>query len=67
MTPLDTELLQGVGMDYLELVTALSVYGFFYGASSLHTARDSSTTSISGVFLVIFAASAVIFAFVFYF
>lgn len=35
MTPLENEVFQYIGTDYLALVAAVSIYGFIYGASSL--------------------------------
>ena len=64
MTPRESEVLQVLGLIRLGRLEELSIYIFFYGASSSLEVRDSSTSSITGVFLVLFSASVVIFAFV---
>ena len=67
MTPLESELLQALGLDFLREVEALSIFIFFYGASSSLVVYDSLTSSITGVFVVLFAVSVAIFMFVLFF
>lgn len=64
MTPLEGELLQRLALDHLQNIVGLSISGFFYGVFSSLVVCGSSTSSISGVFVVLFSASVVIFAFV---
>ena len=67
MTPQESEVLQVLALNfYLARLEQSSICVFFYGASSSLEVRGSSTSSITGVFLVLFFASAVIFAFVSY-
>jgi len=67
MTPVEGELLLDIGLDHFESLVQLSISVFFYGASFSLTAWGSSTSLISGVFVVLFSASVVIFTFVFSF
>ena len=67
MTPLENGLLQRLGFGYLDSLEQLSIYVFFYGASSSLAVQGLSTSPLSGVFLVLFSASVVIFMFVFSF
>ena len=67
MTPLEIGLLQHLGVGYLWSIEALSIGIFFYGASSSLVVYDPYTSSIKGVFVVLFSASIVIFMFVFSF
>ena len=46
MTPLETELLQRLGTSYLHEVEALSIFVFFYGASSSLVVHGLSTSLI---------------------
>jgi len=64
MTPLESKFLQHFGIGYLEWAETLSIAVFFYGASSSLAVCASSTSSVSGVFVVLFSASVVIFVFV---
>ena len=66
MTPRESEVLQVLGLTYLGRFIVPLIFVFFDGASSGSSleVRDSSTCSITGVFLVLFSASVVIFAFV---
>ena len=68
MTPLESKLLQQLGIHYLRNVELLAFPVFFYGApSSLVVHASPSTSSIKGAFVVLFSASVVIFMFVFSF
>ena len=67
MMPLASEFLQRVGRNYWQLIATLSIYGFFYGASSSLAAWGSSTSLISGVFIVLFSGWVLILMFVFVF
>ena len=67
MTPLESEVLQQLGLDHLRNLEAFSIYVFFYGEPSSLAVWGSSPTSVSGVFVVLFFASVVIFVFVFSF
>jgi len=71
MTPLENELLQQLGLAYMREVEELSISGFFYGASSsLRLAVlvvRLIQSSITGLFVLLFSASVVIFVFVFSF
>jgi len=66
MTPLESGLLHNLGFGYLLAVEQLSIVIFFYGACSSLVVCGSSTSSITGLFVVLFSASVVIFAFVFF-
>ena len=66
MTPRESEVLQVLGLTYLGRLIVPSIFVFFDGASSSLQVRNSSTRLIIGVFLVLFSASVVIFAFVSY-
>ena len=67
MTPLESERLQKLGLAYLQILEQLTINVFFYGpSSSLVVYYDSSTNLISGVFIALFSASVVVFAFVFF-
>ena len=63
MTPLETELLQQLGIDYLQEVERISIFVVFYGAlaSLVDLVYGSSTRSTKGVFVILFSASVVIF------
>jgi len=67
MTPLETELLQQLGIACLYNVEELSIGIFLYGASPSLVVYGPSTSSIKGIFVVLFSASVVIFMFVFSF
>ena len=67
MTPLETERLRHLAIAYLYKVEELSIAIFLYGASSLLVVYGPSTSSITGVFVILFFASVVIFMFVFSF
>jgi len=67
MTAPETELLQQLGFTYLYNVEELSIGVFFYGASSSLVVYGPFTSSIKGVFAVLFSASVAIFMFVFSF
>ena len=67
MTPLENKFLHRLGVDYSQTLVKLSIIVFFYGMSSSLVVRGSSTSSVTGVFVVLFSASVVIFAFVFFF
>ena len=64
MTPIESELLQRLGLAYWRTLEELSIVLSFYGASSLLILYDSSTISIIGAFVLLFSASVVIFMFV---
>ena len=64
MTPFESKNLPTLGLDYLANLETLAIFVFFYGASFSLAARGSPTSSISGVFVVFFSASVVIFVFV---
>ena len=64
MTPIEDELLRILGLDFLREIEALSIFIFFYGVPSSPVVYDLSTSLITGVFVVLFAASVVIFMFV---
>ena len=64
MTPLKIERHQNLGIDALYNVEELSIAIFFYGASSSPVEYGPFTSSIKGVFVVLFSASVVIFVFV---
>jgi len=67
MTPLENELLHILGLGYLQSIEELSIMVFFYGAPSSVTVWPSSTSSITGLFVILFSASVIIFASVFSF
>ena len=67
MTPLESELLQHLGIVSLYNVEQLSIAIFLYGASSLLVVYSPSISSIKGIFVVLFSASVVFFMFVFSF
>ena len=65
MTPVETGLFQQLGINYLQEVERILIFVFFYGAfSSLAVVYFSSTSSVKGVFVILFSASVVIFMFV---
>ena len=66
MAPIESELLHNLGSSYLTMVSILSIAVFFYGASSLLVVSGYLMNFILGVLLVLFAASVVIFMFVFF-
>jgi len=65
MTPLESDLLHKLGLAYLGHLVRLSIFVFFYGAPSLGVFGGSYTSSRTGVSVVLFSASVVLFAFVF--
>ena len=65
--PLESKLLQQLGISYLYNIEELSIAIFFYGSSSLLVVYALSTGSIKGGFVILFSASVVIFVFVFSF
>ena len=67
MTPLESERLQHLGTTFLYNIAQLSIAIFFYGASSKLVVHGPSTSSIKGVFVILFSASVVIHTFVFSF
>ena len=67
MTPLDSEILQRPGVEYLQNLEELLIIVSLYGESSFLAVCGSSANSLSGVFVVLFSASVVIFVFVFSF
>ena len=67
MTDPESEFFQKLGLAYLRSLVQLSIYVFSYGASSSLVLPDSSTSSMTGVYVVLFAASVVIFMSVFSF
>ena len=67
MMPLKSESLQDVGLYYLWCLEELSIGVFFYGASSFVIVWCSSTSLMTGVFVILFSASVIIFVFVFSF
>jgi len=64
MTPLESELLQDLGVAFWIRIEQLSFFVFFYGASLSLAVYGPPTGLMTGVFIVIFFASLVIFAFV---
>ena len=64
MTPPEIEVLERFGIAYLCNIEGLSFFIFLHGASSSLVIYGSSTSSITGVFVVIFSASVVIYMFV---
>ena len=64
MTPLEAKPLRILGTSYLYDVEELSIGIFFYGMSSSLVIYGPATSSITGVFVVLFSASVVIFVFV---
>jgi len=67
MTPPESEFLQNLGIFYLYTVEQVTICVFFYGASSSLAVYDSLTSPITGLFVVLFSMSVVIFVFVFSF
>ena len=67
MTPLESKLLQTLGLAYLRILEQLAILIFFYGASLLVPVYGSFTSLMTGLFFVLFSASVVIFVFVFSF
>ena len=67
MTPLESNLLQRLGLGYGRSLEHLAILVFFYGASSFTPVYSSSTSLTTGLFFVLFSASVVIFVFVFSF
>ena len=65
MTPLENKLIQRFGIVSLYNVEELSIGIFFYGASSSPMVHGPFTSSIKGVFVVLFSASTSTFLLVF--
>jgi len=64
MTSIETELLQQLGVIFLYNVEELAIGVFFYGASSSLVVYGPFTSSIIGVFVILFSVSVAIFVFV---
>jgi len=60
MTPLESELLQHLGIIYLNNVEELSILVFFYGTSFSLMVYGPSTSSTTGIFVVLFSTSLLI-------